>query len=304
MPPSDPAPQIATLSDALRRAAQSLRDAGLDDPAAEARWLIAAAARIAPVELVVAANRPLDPGLAARIEDFIRRRSAREPLSRILGQREFYGRDFLLSEGTLDPRPDTETLIDLALEICAALPPRDRPLEILDIGTGTGAILLTLLAELKTARGIGIDISEDALNTARANAARLGLEEQASFAFCDLRAGVDTLGPRRFDLIVSNPPYIASEEIPQLQPEVRLHDPVAALDGGVDGLDFYRLLAGANAALAPVGWLAFEVGVGQAKDVTALLTEAAPGAIVRKRMDLAGHTRVVAVQPRSGTIRE
>lgn len=299
MPRSDQDRPGLTLAEAVRRAADALREAGLEDPAAEARWLVAAAAAVAPVDLVVSAKKRLDPGTLARIDAFLDRRSAREPLSRIVGRREFYGRDFLLSEGTLDPRADTEVLVDLVLDICAAPHWRGRPVEILDVGTGTGAILLTLLAEIADARGTGIDISADAISTARLNAERLGVADRATLTMFDLRAGLAALEPgRAFDFIVSNPPYIASADIPHLQPEVRCHDPHAALDGGSDGLDFYRLLSATLPRLSPHGWLVVEVGAGQAAQVAALMAAAAPGADVRTARDLAGHTRVVAVQPR------
>lgn len=300
MPPSEPAPPRPSLAAALRRTSDALRAAGLEDAATQARWLVAAAADLSPLDLVVSADALLDARTAARIDAYTKRRAAHEPLSRILGRRDFYGREFLLSEGTLDPRPETEVLIDLALEICAAPPWRDRPLEILDIGTGTGVILVTLLAEIAAARGTGVDISEDALRTARANAERHGVAQRAVFARCDLRSDPEVLAAgRRRDLIVSNPPYIATADIPLLQPEVRLHDPLAALDGGADGLEFYRLLARTLESLSPQGWLMVEVGAGQASEVAALLAAASPGATVRQAADLAGHTRVVAVQPRS-----
>lgn len=301
MSPSDPAPTPVTLAAAVRLAAEALRAAGLDDPMAEARWLVAAAANVAPVQLLVAANHPLDAEAAARVAAFIQRRSAREPLSRILGRRAFYGRDFLLSAGTLDPRPETEGLVDMVLGICSEPPWSGRAIEILDVGTGTGAILITLLAELPLARGIGLDISVEALGTASGNADRLGVASRAKFMHCDVRDGLDGVRPhqgRGFDFIVSNPPYIACAELVRLQPEVRLHDPVAALDGGPDGMDFYRLLATSMAVLAPGGWMVVEVGAGQSGAVVNLLTAAAPDALVRTAVDLSGHMRIVAIQPR------
>lgn len=301
MGPFEAASPPLTLAGALIRAAEALRAAGIDEPASEARWLVAAAAGVEPLELVVAANRLLDAEAAARVFAYANRRSAHEPLSRIVGMREFYGRDFKLSAGTLDPRPDTEVLVDMVLKIRAAQPWSDRPDKILDVGTGTGAILITLLAELPRAHGIGLDISTDALATATSNAARHGVCDRAEFVSCDIRRGVGDVGTLPecgYDFIVSNPPYIASAELARLQPEVRLYDPAAALDGGPDGLDFYRLLAASMAALAPTGWMVVEVGAGQSGAVIALLESAAPSATVRTAVDLAGHTRVVAIQPR------
>ncbi len=301
MPPSEPAQTPLTLAGAVRQVAASLRAAGVDDPAAEARWLVAAAAAVEPLDVIVAASRPLDTEAADRIDVYTRRRSAREPLSRILGRRSFYGRDFLLSAGTLDPRPETEALVDMVLDICAEPPWLGRPIEILDVGTGTGAILITLLAELLSARGRGIDISRDALKTAGANAVRHGVEERATFVPRDVRGGLHdewSSEGRGYDFIVSNPPYIASAELGHLQPEVRLYDPAAALDGGREGLDFYHILAASMAVLAPGGWMVVEVGAGQSATVADLFQAAAPGAAIRMAVDLAGHTRIVAVQPR------
>ena len=301
-PPLDVVPEVTTLSEAVRRAADMLRAAGLDEPLSEARWLVAAAAGLQAVDLLVRGACALDAETAARVADFSRRRAAREPLSRIIGHRAFYGRDFALSPGTLDPRPDTEVLIDLALELLDAQGGRQRPLLILDVGTGSGAILVTLLAELPHAAGIGIDISDDALVTAAGNAAQHGISERTYFLRHDVTHGVlppdEFAAGRQFDLIVSNPPYIPTEDVTRLEPEVRLHDPHAALDGGLDGLDFYRVLASALPLLGGGGWLVVEVGAGQAEEVARLLLDTAPGATLRHALDLAGHTRAVAVQPR------
>lgn len=269
---------------------------------AEARRLVVAAAGAEPLDLVVSASRPLDEGTAARITTYVERRAAHEPLSRILGRREFYGREFALSSETLDPRPETEGIVDMVKDICTRPDWQDRPIEILDVGTGSGAILISLIAELPRMFGLGIDISADALQTARRNAESHGVANRAEFAFYDVLkgGGEEVRGPARgYDFVVSNPPYIASADIRQLEPEVRLFDPLAALDGGPDGLQFYRVLAGMLGRLADGGWMVVEVGAGQAEAVATLLATAAPGAVLRTGVDLAGHTRIVAIQPRT-----
>jgi release factor glutamine methyltransferase len=192
------------------------------------------------------------------------RRAGHEPLSRILGQRAFHGLDFTLSPATLDPRPETEHLVDTVI---AALAGHSAP-RVVDLGTGSGAILVALAVRMPGLTGIGVDITPEAVETARGNAERNGVGERLTFQEGDLLAGVEG----RFDAIVSNPPYIPSLELPTLMPEVRLHDPARALDGGADGLEFYRrIIADAPVHLASGGLLAFEIGQGQAKDVTALL---------------------------------
>jgi release factor glutamine methyltransferase len=218
-------------------------------------------------------------------------------VSRILGEREFYGRPFALSEATLDPRPDSETLIGAALELAMQEGWGEAPIRILDIGTGTGCLLLTLLAELPNATGLGTDISEEALATAQRNAQALGLADRAAFARHDMLDGV--AGP--FDLVVSNPPYIASGDIPVLAPEVHQFDPHAALDGGPDGLAFYRRISqGLDKVLG--GWVVLEVGMGQADAVALLLQQAFVKTLhaeLRRYDDLGGHTRCVALRLQS-----
>ena len=241
--------------------------------------------------VIAAANRRLTSDEAKRLEDFTRRRLDGEPVARILGTREFWGLPLKLSAATLVPRPDTETVVELALEMLRAAPRPDHPPRIADIGTGSGAILLALLSELPDARGIGTDISEQALQTAHSNAAGLGLAGRAGFVACDYAAALS--GP--FDLIVSNPPYVRSGEIAGLAAEVRDHDPRAALDGGADGLDAYRaLIPQAARLLAPGGVLVVEAGQGQSGEIDGLM--AATGLMVPApaKADLAGIRRAVA----------
>ena len=212
-------------------------------------------------------------------------------MSRITGTREFYGRSFTVAASALDPRPDTETLIEAALDLVKADGGRDRPLNLLDLGTGTGCILLTLLAELPSARGFGTDIAVDALSLAEANAHRLGVADRATFIasdWCRALAG-------EFDMIVSNPPYIASAEIADLPRDVAAYDPHLALDGGHDGLDAYRRIAAAAAGkLRPGGKILLEIGSSQAAPVAALLEQGGMRVERREiRLDLGGRPRVV-----------
>ena len=239
------------------------------------------------VELVREPDRAI--GVAAEeLAAMAQRRIARQPVSRILGTREFYGLDFALGPAVLDPRPDTEILVDAVLAALGAR--RDGPLRLLDLGIGSGAILGALLTKLPSAYGVGVDRSAAACRIAWNNLAALGLAGRSAIICGDWTAALGGT----FDVIVSNPPYIASGEIAGLAPEVRDHDPRAALDGGPDGLTAYRVLAPAAAALlAPGGILAFEVGAGQSELVVALL--AATGALtaITSVRDLGGHSRVV-----------
>lgn len=270
--------------DALRRAFAA---AGLDEPALDARILLVEAAGLSGHDLIARPERPLGPEAAARLSGFAARRLAREPVWRILGQAEFWGLPFRLSSETLVPRPDTETLVETALGLCEAPDPR-----ILDLGTGTGCVLVALLHERPRAWGVGLDRSEEACRTARGNARANGVGERAAFLVGDW---ADALAPRAgFDLVVSNPPYIPRGDIAGLAEEVSAHDPARALDGGPDGLDAYRvLLARGGDLVSARGVVAVEVGAGQAEAVAGIGARAglAPARIAD---DLAGVARVVA----------
>jgi release factor glutamine methyltransferase len=231
-----------------------------------------------------------------RLEDFARRRLGGEPVARILGTKEFWGLPLTLSAATLVPRPDTETVVELALEMLRATPAAKHALRIADLGTGSGAILLALLSELPDATGIGTDISADAVQTAHNNAVDLGLADRADFIACDYAA--DLSGA--FDLIVSNPPYIRSADIAGLAAEVRNFDPLAALDGGRDGLDAYRaLIPQAARLLAPQGALVVEIGQGQHDDVGGLMIAAGLALEGPGKADLAGIRRAVGGRKKS-----
>lgn len=280
-----------TIEAARRALTARFRDQQIDSAELDARILVGAVLGLDLTGLITSASRPVTPEQAARLEDFARRRLAGEPVARLLGRREFWGLPLQLSAETLVPRPDTETVVELALEMVRDAPASDRALRIADIGTGSGAILLALLSELPHAWGIGTDISAAALRTARSNAENLGFEGRAVFVTCDYAAALSA----GFDLIVSNPPYIRSAEIAGLAREVRDHDPHRALDGGMLGLDAYRaLVPQAARLLAPGGVLVVEVGQGQSGEVEGLMTAAGLTPERPPRADLAGVPRAVA----------
>lgn len=258
-----------------------LRAAGVPDPARDARRLLAHALGVAPERLTLVLPDPVGPEAAAAFADLIAARAARRPVSHLVGTRAFFGRDFIVSGDVLDPRPETETLIAAALA-------RDWQ-SVLDLGTGSGAILLTLLAERPGATGLGIDVSGPALAVAARNRAHLGLDDRAALRPGDWLDGVTG----RFDLIVCNPPYIPETEYAALEPEPRLWEPRLALTPGADGLAVYRDLAPKlGQALTPGGTVLFEVGAGQAAAVAAMLRGAGfPD--VRCLADLDGRDRVV-----------
>lgn len=269
---------------ALREAVATLRAAGIDDPAGDARRLMAHAAGVAPGMLTALMPDRLPPGTLPAFAAMIARRAVRVPVAQITGLRSFYGRDFRVTADTLDPRPDTEALVAEAL--------REPFARVLDLGTGTGCILLTLLAERPGATGLATDLSEAALDVARANAARLDLLPRAALLRADWWVGVEG----RFDLIVSNPPYIALSEMPGLAPEVRDHEPQAALTDGTDGLSAYRVIAaGAGRFLMPGGRIIVEIGWRQGPDVAAILRGAGLSE-VRILPDMEQRDRVVAAR--------
>jgi release factor glutamine methyltransferase len=277
--------------EAARRALATRFRGSIESAELDARSLIGAVLGLDLTDLIAAARRPLTPDESSRIENFARRRCDGEPVARIVGQKEFWGLPLQLSAATLVPRPDTETVVELALEMLRETTPRDHRLRIADIGTGSGAILLALLSELPDGYGVGTDISEPALRTARANAANLRLADRAGFIACYYAAALS----ERFDLIVSNPPYIRSADIPELATEVRDHDPLDALDGGADGLDAYRaIIPQAVGLLAERGALVMEVGYAQSEDVRQLMSAAGLTLEMPVKADLSGIERAVA----------
>jgi release factor glutamine methyltransferase len=279
---------LGTLAAWLKDAAARLHAAGVDDGRLEARLLLGATTGWSTERMLAHAPAPLDPAFETAANRLLARRAAREPMSHILGWREFWSLRFAVTSDVLTPRPDSETLVEAAL---AGVADRSAALRVLDLGVGSGCLLLTLLHELPKASGVGIDASPTALAVARLNARALGLAGRADLRLGDWAAGL--VGP--FDLIVSNPPYIPSAEIDTLEPEVALHEPRTALDGGPDGLAPYRTIMGQAAQLlSPGGRLLVEVGVGQAAHVAALATCAALKPLSIHR-DLAAIERVVEV---------
>jgi release factor glutamine methyltransferase len=280
--------------EAIRRAlAARFRERAIETAELDARLLAGDVLRLDLTGMITAAARPITSDEALRLENAARRRLAGEPVARIIGHREFWGLPFALSAATLVPRPDTETVVELALEMLRATPPSNHPLRIVDIGTGSGAILLALLSELPAAYGVGTDISAAALSTAKGNAAHLGLSDRTSFVACDYAAALCGA----FDLIVSNPPYIRSADIEGLASEVRDHDPHRALDGGPDGLGAYRaIVAQTSRLLSANGALVFEVGQGQSAQVEHLMTAAGLTHERPAKADLAGIPRAVGAR--------
>lgn len=293
MPDTEPDYAGQPLS-AVRRTLQTLLSAAsVDDPPREARLLLELATGLTSEDLLRDGARHLSALEAQRLADALHRRLAHEPLSRIKGERGFYGRTFTVSPAVLDPRPETETLIDLVLQWADENGGRQRPLSILDIGTGSGCILITLLAELPNATGLATDLSPDALAVARINAVQHGVAARARFTEAKTLNGI--AGP--FDILVSNPPYIPTADIAALDPGVREYDPHLALDGGPDGLATYREMAAQAGAVVPAGLIALEVGAGQAAAVANILTKSVENraGLPWTRTDLGGHARTVAL---------
>lgn len=268
----------------IERASARLAAAGVEAPRREARLLLAAAMQVEQAALLARPDRPVDPDAAQRFAAFIERRAAREPVSRILGTREFWSLPFRLSPATLDPRPDSETLIEAAL---AGIADRQAKLRLLDLGTGSGCLLLALLSELPNASGIGVDCDPAAVAAAEANAEALGLAARAMFRVADWAGGIT----ERFNLVVANPPYVPDDEIAALAPEVARFDPPGALAGGADGLEAYRRLAPTLARiLAADGRAVLELGAGQLRSVKSIL-KCAGLEILGARRDLNGVDR-------------
>ena len=275
------------LLQAWQGARARLEAAGVPGPVIDARVLVEAACGVTRADIVGDPYREISPEKAARLDDYLERRIRREPVSHILGRRGFWNIMLGVTPGVLTPRPETEVIVDHALRLF----PEGRSLRILDLGVGSGAILLAILAERPAARGLGVDVSEEALAVARENAANLGLAGRVALLRGDWTAG---LAEADFDLVVSNPPYIATGVIETLDPEVRVYEPRLALDGGADGLDAYRRLAPEILrVLKPGGRFLVEIGYDQRTAVETLFREA--GAVeVETLQDLSTHDRVVA----------
>lgn len=267
-----------------------LEQAGLPDAALDARFLLEEVCGTNLQTLLVFPEKKVTEEEANQYRAFVQRRKDREPTAMILGEWDFMGLTFRLNKSTLIPEQDTEVLVETALEELKRRGPGEAPLRILDLCTGSGCILLSLLHELRNADGLGTDLSEEALEAARENAVRLGLQERGTFRQGDLW---EPVGDERFDLIVSNPPYVPTDVIPTLEPEVRCGEPYAALDGGEDGLVFYRrIMREAAGHLKPSGIIIVESGFDEAPQIAALMQEQKLRGI-RTVKDYGGLDRVV-----------
>lgn len=281
------------VSAALSRAADRLMQAGIESARADARVLLGAVMEVDPASLVISGDEMLDAQALSRFGAAVERRARHEPVAYITGSREFWSRNFLVTPDVLIPRPDSETLVEAALTL---VPDYAARLRVLDLGTGSGCLLISLLMELPQAVGLGVDISEAAIAVARQNAASHGLRARAQFRTSDWFSNI----AGTFDLVVANPPYLAAREIAGLDEDVRGFEPHGALvpreGGGADALGAYRaIIAGLGDHLAPGGLVIFEAGKDQAGEISALLSQAgyAPAGIFR---DLAGIGRAVAAR--------
>jgi release factor glutamine methyltransferase len=283
---------------AARLAAAFTADGRQGTAALDARLLVAHALDRDPAMLPLDDDKPANECAEAEAMTYADRRIAGEPVARIVGHKEFWGLDLALSAETLVPRPDTETVVEAALAGIDRQQGRRSPVSILDLGTGSGAILLALLSELPEASGVGVDLAEGAARTARRNAERLGFDDRARFVTASWADAIDG----RFDIVVANPPYVETTTIDRLALEVRRHDPHLALDGGTDGLDGYREIIGhLDRLIGPQGSALLEIGAGQARQVAAL--GEAGGWIVALACDLAGIQRVAILErPKSSLI--
>jgi release factor glutamine methyltransferase len=275
------------LVQAWTKAKKQLEEAGIAGPVIDARLMLEAAAEATRTDIVTDPYRALTPEQEARLDDYLARRARREPVSHILGRKGFWKIMLQVTPDVLTPRPDTETVVEYVLRDF----PEHAAWSVLDLGVGSGAILLAILAERPAAKGLGVDVSEEALAVARENAANLGLESRVALLRGDWTQG---LGEASFDLVVSNPPYIADAVIESLEPEVRDHEPRLALSGGADGLDAYRILAPEILrVLRPGGRFAVEIGYDQRAAVEALFRDAGAEGVQTLR-DLGDQDRVVA----------
>jgi release factor glutamine methyltransferase len=281
-----------SLAQLLASSRSLLAKAGIPDAALDARLIVEHFSATSRADAISAPDRIVAVDAVMAIDAALGRRITGEPVHRILGFREFYGLQLALSAETLEPRPDTEVLVDALLPFLRDVAAREGGCRIIDLGTGTGAIALALLSEVPLATATGVDLSEDALATARGNAERLGLGARFSVQKSDWFAEIHG----KFHAIAANPPYIPTNDLLSLQREVRNFDPARALDGGADGLDAYRVIAKqAENYLEPSGRIALEIGHTQKEAVTRLF-EAAGYRAVEARSDLAGHDRVLVFQ--------
>ncbi len=285
------------LDHLMNEARARLRATGAETPDLDARLLVEWATGATRLDLIAQPEKPVDRADVEKLRAALERRACGEPVHRIMGMREFYGLLFRLSVETLEPRPDTEALVELVIPALERIITRHGIAEVLDMGTGTGAIIISLLHRFEKMHGIGLDVASGALATARINAIANGVGDR----FASLKSDWFSNVSGQFHLIVSNPPYIPGGEIAGLSREVREHDPLAALDGGADGLDFYKALAQkARSYLYNDGMVAVEIGAGQFQDVEALFASAG-FSLTGEACDLGGHRRAMLFAQKSAT---
>jgi release factor glutamine methyltransferase len=276
---------VTTLVSLWTEVRRRLEAAGVELPVFDARLLLEEGAGVSRMDILTEPRRELSEAQVGAVDALAKRREAREPISQILGRKQFWTLALEVSADVLTPRPETEHVVQTALELL----PADQPARVLDLGVGSGAILLAVLSERPSATGVGVDRSEAALAVARANGVKLDLDRRVSWVCADWDEGLE----EQFDLVLSNPPYIPSADIAALQPEVSRYEPRLALDGGGDGLDAYRIIVPRlPRLLKPGGGFALEVGQGQADAVAAMARQAGLSE-VQTRLDLAGITRIV-----------
>ena len=276
----------STIAELLREGARRLTESGVDNPRLESRWLLSHALGLSSEALIRDLTATVDP---ANFDDLVGRRVAHEPLAFITGWREFWSLRFRVSPATLIPRPDSEAVVEAALSV---VPDIRAGARVLDLGTGTGCLLLALLHERPRAFGIGVDLAEQAARLATRNAQDLGLADRCAFLRGDWADAIDG----QFDLVLSNPPYVAAHDLGELMPEVRLHEPRAALDGGLCGMAAYRaIIATLGRLLHPRGAAVLELGVGQFEAVASIA--GAAGFTVAYHHDLSGIPRAIILRP-------
>ncbi|WP_376710602.1 peptide chain release factor N(5)-glutamine methyltransferase [Pseudochrobactrum lubricantis] len=281
-----------TLGQLLAHVRLELRQAEIDGAELDARLLVQHFTGATLTDFVIRSDTEVAPDVTEQVLGAMQRRLAGEPVHRIIGEREFYGLSFKLNADTLEPRPDTEALIGLVLPFLEQRSSEKGFVDLLDMGTGTGAIAVTLLHEIKTARGVAVDIAEGALQAARINAKLAGVSSRLAVLKSDWFGAVRG----EYDLIVSNPPYIPAKTVLELDREVKDYDPRRALDGGEDGLNFYRALAKHSGAyLHDNGIVAVEIGAGQADDTEAIFAQYS-FRLTSVAEDLAGHKRALSFQ--------
>lgn len=267
---------MKTAGELIISISAQLKSVGIDNPQLDAKFLVAHVCEVEPASLYSGSDLEVSEDKVEIINSYVKRRLDKEPVFRIIGKREFWSLEFELSPDTLEPRPDSETVIEAILENVS----KQKALDIIDMGTGTGCLLLSALSELPRAKGVGVDIASGAVDTAMKNAKKLGFAERSKIVnvnwgdvdFCDMVCGLTEKG--YFDIVIANPPYIPREDIELISSEVKNYDPIRALDGGEDGLDAYRTLSEKSAQLLKKGGMVFfEVGINQAGDVRQMLEE-------------------------------